>query len=45
MKWIKVLLYVAPLAAFVYERCLKLGLKPVLPVLGLAVGVVLELQR
>lgn len=43
--WLKILLYAAPVALIVYERCSKLGLAPVLPVLGLIAGIVAELKR
>lgn len=43
--WVQTALYVGPIALLVYERCRKLGLTPVLPVLGLAAGILLELRR
>lgn len=45
MSWIKVLLYVTPVAALVYNRCAEMGMNPLFPVLGLVLGIVLEMQR
>lgn len=43
--WIKVLLIAAPVVATTYGQCKRAGITPGLPVLGLLIGVVLEMQR
>ena len=45
MNWSKVLLYAAPLSALVCKECMRVGMKPYLPVIGLLVGVMLEMKR
>jgi hypothetical protein len=45
MSWIKVLLLVTPVVGVLYDRCSEMGLSPALPILGLLLGVVAEMQR
>lgn len=42
---LKLFLYIAPIALGVLNNCKQLGLNPVLPVLGLIVGLMIELNR
>jgi len=43
--WLKVFLYVAPVAALVLNKCKRMGLNPGFPVAGLVLGLLLELRR
>jgi hypothetical protein len=45
MSKLKLLLYAAPIAATVLNSCKKLGMNPLLPVVGLIAGIALEMQR
>jgi hypothetical protein len=42
---LRILLYLLPLAATVLSQCKQVGLRPWLPVLGLAVGVAAEIAQ
>lgn len=45
MSWAKLLLYAAPISVLVCKECMRMGMKPLLPVLGLLLGIVLEMNR
>jgi len=38
-------LYAVPIASVVYSQCKRAGIAPLLPVLGLLVGIVVEVNR
>jgi len=38
-------LYAVPIASVVYSQCKRAGIAPLLPVLGLLVGVIVEVNR
>lgn len=44
-EWFELLAYVVPVAALVYDQCKSMGLAPMLPIVGLALGIVLEMKR
>lgn len=43
--WLELLLVAGPLSLIVREQCSRMGLNPLLPLAGLAVGVLAELLR
>lgn len=45
MDWLKVALYSGPVAYLVLSQLRKMGMNPVLPILGLVAGIMLELWR
>lgn len=42
---LKLVLYAGPVASLVHSQCRKMGLVPALPLVGLIVGIVLEMHR
>ena len=45
MNWASLLLYAGPLSVLVCKECMRIGMKPYLPVLGLVLGILLEMKR
>lgn len=45
MHKVKLFLYITPIALGVLNNCKELGLNPVLPVAGLVLGLLIELNR
>ena len=41
----RLLLYLVPIALTVLNQCKQLGIRPYLPVLGLAIGIAAEMSR
>lgn len=44
-RWLRVGLYAGPIALLVFGQCKRVGLNPVFPVIGLLIGVLVELRR
>lgn len=45
LPWLELLLVAGPLSLLVREQCRRMGLNPLLPLLGLTAGVLAELLR
>lgn len=45
MSWFRLVPYVIPLAVLVWKQCGKMRISPVLPLLGLVLGLVVEEGR
>ena len=45
LPWLELLLVAGPLSLIVHQRCNRMGLNPLLPLAGLALGVLAELLR
>lgn len=43
--WIELLFVGTPVVALVCRQCVRVGLKPLLPVAGLVIGLLIELRR